>query len=72
MFKLMMGADLGAQNFVHGLLSLESFATSEETQELIDFIEREYDDYKVKVHIVAALKVIKDKHLEWENRRRKP
>lgn len=72
MFKLMMGGELGAQNFVLGLISLESFGTSEETQEVIDFIERDYDNYKVKVHIVAALKVIKDQHIEWENRRRKP
>lgn len=71
MFKLMMGGEMGAQNFMHGLLSLESFATSEEVQELIDFIEREYDNHKVKVHVVAALKVIKDNQIEWENKRKR-
>lgn len=71
MFKLMMGGELGAQNFVHGLFSLECFASSEEVQELIDFIELDYDNYKAKVHVVAALKAIKEKHIEWENRHKR-
>ncbi len=71
MLKLMMGAELGAQNFAHGLLSLECFGTSEEIQELIDWIESEYDNYEAKVHIVAALKVIKNKQATWENKRKR-